>query len=551
MARPITAETVVTAISSLTDPAKIATLSSDNACNSRLNKCVYWVHQAEVLGLDLPSTLSRAVSNYEDTDQHRALTIKSLLINHRRMDRAGCYTAENLVQLRKGRAAVITRGAHIGQTMEVDHIVPKSLVPSLAKDFANLRFTPFEVNRTKSDTIRAQQLRAVKIFVREGLIPESAVARIEPLAEQNLSVRDARSILPGNTAHLATLPYTRSFAADAIDPRLILSRMDELRERICEWEPRADSAVSAAELMQRQTAEHVTRTGSLLRQAQTRQQDDADLVRRLETELANWHTRGEADMARAGLCVNNAHDKSRRARQAIQRWKHELHLAHVWQNRAEYRENRARNEVERAEESLNRAKEVLSRAEDALERARDRTKVVGRDSDGRQIREPIDTTPFENKVAAAQERVDRCDERLDRANEELGLARAEHEAAEARVGSCTQAVAVANDADVAATAALKFAQNAVSAIERASEEHTRATHFIEEARESLKHGQRAILAMDKRVEVAVTHESEGSECLLSLQKNHSLARLHSTRGCMEMSHRMEQLQAFDRAISEF
>ncbi len=108
MPRPITTETIVIAIASLTDPAKIATLVGTDACNRRLNKCAYWMHQATVLGLDLNRLISEATCRYDDSEQHRGLVIKSLLKNNGQMMRLGCYTAEELALLKMGKSAMIT-----------------------------------------------------------------------------------------------------------------------------------------------------------------------------------------------------------------------------------------------------------------------------------------------------------------------------------------------------------------------------------------------------------------------------------------------------------
>jgi len=462
-----------------------------------------------------------------------------------------CFTGDNLAKLKIGASATISVGVHKGELVEVDHLVPKSLVPALAKDFANLRFVPKSVNRTKSDLIRWPVLQAVKIFVRHGLISETAVNPVQNLAENRMSVRSAKAILPGHTSHLASLPVLANFAAGATDPRLIISRMGQLIDRIRDWEPRADSAVTFAELTQRHTSEHATRTNSLLRHAQSRVRDDSDSAKILEAELEKWFQRGKIDMLRAGVCEQNALTACKRARQATQTWKHELHLANVWQGRAEYRENMARQEVERAEDALNRAQNALSRAEEQLEKARNQTKVVGRDSEGKAIREPIDTTPFEERVAEAQERLERCEERLERAQDELGRATAEREAAEARVNSCTHAVSLADQAEAAAAASLTSAKNGIAAVERASEEHIRATHFVRQVTDSLSNLQQAVLSMAKRITAASGHESDARSSLLTCQRHHASARFDSTKGCMEISWRMDQLSAFDRHITEF
>ena len=43
-------QNLVTALASLTDPAKLATLKGERAANPRLQKCVYWLAYAEEQG---------------------------------------------------------------------------------------------------------------------------------------------------------------------------------------------------------------------------------------------------------------------------------------------------------------------------------------------------------------------------------------------------------------------------------------------------------------------------------------------------------------------
>ncbi len=545
----MTAGKIVIALSSQINPAKIATLKNDNASNIRLNKCAYWMHKATLHGLDLGQLITQAMMRYEDTDKRRAITKCSLLKNYKRMVRFGCFSDENLPQLRRGNSATITKGTYTGQKMEVDHVVPKSLMPTLAKDFANLCYQPHRINREKSDAVARAQLRTVKIFARHGIVPYSTIERMQQL--QGLSVRAARVFMPGAVAHLKSVPPLLGFGAGGTDPRIIIASVRQLIDRIGDWEPRADSALSTADLMQRHTAEHLKRTQALLGQAHARAEEDATAARRLETELANMHSRGASEMSRAEKSMDNANGMSRRARQTSQHWKREENFAGAWQRRAQYRENKARNEVERAEEALGRAQSALAHAETQLERARERTRVVGRDSDGKAIREPIDTTPYENKVAAAQERVERCEERLGRANDELDKATTERQASEARVDACNQAVKLANDAETASASALQSAHIAMSAVERASEEHARARYFTELAGKAARRAQAAVATIAKHTAAAATFESNAVTSMHAAQTHHASSRQRSTLGCMEMSWRMEQLRAFDRPINEF
>lgn len=508
------------------------------------------MHQARIQGLDVGELIAQAMSRYSDTDKHRALTMRSLLRNHKRTEVLGCCTAENLLRLRSGKSATITAGRHAGHKLEVDHVIPKSLIPALAKDFANLSYQPYRINRKKSDQVGHAQLRAVKIFARNGLVPTTTVERVKALVEHGLSVRAARLVVPGTVAHLSSFPSSVGFAAGATDPRVIIASVGQLIERIADWEPRADSALSTADLIQRQTAEHLTRMQALLGQAQSRAEEDVQAALRLETELANMHSRGAKEMSRAEQSKGSANEISRRSKGASHHWSRERKFAEAWQRGAEQREDKAREQVDKAQEALNRAENSLSNAEAALERARHRTRPVGRDSQGKTICEPVDTTSYENRVRENEERVQRCESRLNTTQEWLHQATEERQAAEARVAACAQAANLARDAETAAASALQSAQIAMTAVERASEEHARVADLTEQAGKAARRAQAAVSVFSKHTAAAAALESDAATNLQAAQNHHASSRQKSTLGCLEMSWRMEHLRAFDCPINE-
>ncbi len=507
------------------------------------------MHQATLQGLDAGELITQAMARYEDTENHRLITKFALLKNHRRMVRFGCFSDESLPQLRRGNSATITKGAYSGQKMEVDHVVPKSLMPTLAKDFANLCYQPRSINRVKSDAVARAQLRAVKIFARHGIVPHSTVDRMQQL--QGLSVRAARAAMPGAVAHLQAVPALSGFAAGATDPRVIIVSLGQLIERIADWEPRADSALSIADLIQLQSAEHLKRTQALLGQVQSRADDDVNATQRLETELANMHSRGAKVMSRAEQGMEGANEMRRRSKGVSHHWSREYKFAEGWQRRAEQREDKAREQLDKAQDALNRAENALSNAEAALERARHRTRRAGRDSEGKTIYEPIDTTPYENRVSEIEDRVQRCETRLRTAQDWLHQATRERQAAEDRVGACAQAVQLANEAETAAASAMQSAQIAMTAIERASEEHARAASLTEQAGKVARIALAAVSVFAKHTTQAAGFEADALTNLQASQNLHASSRQRSTLGCMEMSWRVEQLRAFDGPINEF
>ncbi len=549
MRSPFTAEKIVCSLSNLLNPANLATLKGLNACNRRLNLCAYWIHKATLEKLDVDQLITQAMARYEDTDKHRALTKVSLLKNYKRMVRYGCLSDENLQQVKKGYAATITKGYHTGEKMVVDHVVPKSLMPTLAKDFVNLCFQPYSINDDKSDAVARAQLRAVRIFARHGIVPLSTVDQMQQL--QGLSVRAARATKPGSVAHLMSVPAFSGFSAGATDPRVIIVSLGQLIELIADWEPRADSTLSTADLIQRQTAEHLARTQALLSQAQSRAEDDLNATRRLETELSKMHSRGEKVMSRAEQSMDSTNEICRRSNGARHHWNRERKFAEAWQRRAEQRVDKAREQVNRAQEALNRAENALSNAEAALERARHRTRSVGRDSQGKTIYEPIDTTPYENRVRECEDRVQHCESRLETAQDWLRQATRERQAAEARVGACAQAAQLASEAEAAAARAMQSAQIAMTAVERASEEHSRAASLTEQAGKAARLALAAVSVFAEHTNQAAAFEADAATNLQSAQNHHASARQKSTLGSMELSWRVEHLRAFDRPINEF
>jgi hypothetical protein len=541
-------EKIVTVLGSLTDPVKIATLKGDRISNSRLNKCQYWMRRGAEAGLDLDKLVTRALNTYNDTKERRALTRRSLFVNYRRMQVYGCFTKDNLEQLRHGGAAVITVGRFAGQKLEVDHVVPSALVPALSNEFANLSYQPFRTNRSKSDQVGPSQARAVRIFAKHGLVPETAVARMQAVIDRAVSVRSARVILPGTVTQLTSIPTSAGLGPPASDPQLIIHRVEELVHRIRDWEPRADSALQIATLVQMQTREHLTRTDACLGQAKSRVNEDEEAIRRLEAEIENWHTRGQKQMRAAEQGLAKAQAASQEIRRTLNYWSGQLNYSIEWRRRAIEWEEKCRDKVTHAEDSLSRARASLATAEERLERARNQTKVVGRDSDGRSIREPIDTTRHESRVREAEERVSRCEDYLERAEQQLAEAIEDRHAAEARVNSCERAVEFATNAEGTVAQGIEAAQLAINAVERASEEHARLNKTNAEATGAAKREQDAVTQMSGSVASAHTDESEATSRFLFAQKNHGEARERSALGCLEITWRLEQLRAFDSPV---
>jgi len=59
-----------------------------------------------------------------------------------RLEEYGCFTMEGMEKLRRGGSPEIMEGPHAGDSIALDHDLPKSVVPELAARFYNLEAIP-------------------------------------------------------------------------------------------------------------------------------------------------------------------------------------------------------------------------------------------------------------------------------------------------------------------------------------------------------------------------------------------------------------------------
>ena len=165
------------AVTSLSDPAKLATLGERGA-NSRLNKLVYWLDQSERQGLSAAKTMDLA-QWFNGTETRRAALVKDSLLNNLKTARGlGLLTGANLDHLRRGHAATVTRGPYAGESVEIDHIVPYSLAPEIGNELANLEMLPRTLNRRKSNRVGERQLAYADRFYEMGLLSKPSWERV-------------------------------------------------------------------------------------------------------------------------------------------------------------------------------------------------------------------------------------------------------------------------------------------------------------------------------------------------------------------------------------
>jgi hypothetical protein len=177
MAAPSTA---AVAIAAQTDPAKLATLKGERAANPRMQRCVYWLATAEAGGEKPEAVLDEAAKINGTAGTPYAGFIRwGMLENLRLGKQYGILNPEGMAELRKGKAATITKGEYAGQEVQADHVIPLSVCPELENQVFNLELLPAKLNRTKGAKIGERQ----KVFGKElheaKLLSDEGWARLE------------------------------------------------------------------------------------------------------------------------------------------------------------------------------------------------------------------------------------------------------------------------------------------------------------------------------------------------------------------------------------
>jgi hypothetical protein len=173
----------VVAVANLSDPAKLATLGERGA-NSRLNKIVFWLDAARHRGLSAETTVDWAQTISGTTEPRASLVKNQLVLNLKIADELGLLTADNRDRLKRGNAAIVTRGPYSGEPVEIDHIVPFSLAPEAGNELANLEMLPKTLNRQKSDRVNERQVAYAEKLFEAGLLSKSSVEAVRRRASR-------------------------------------------------------------------------------------------------------------------------------------------------------------------------------------------------------------------------------------------------------------------------------------------------------------------------------------------------------------------------------
>jgi len=155
----------------LVSPQKVDALDGSRAANPRLRKIAYWLETARRDGQDAAAVIDQAQRKAGYAGTARAEVEKAALLrNLTILERLGCLTDEGMAKLRKGNAPTITRGPYAGDIVEVDHILPRAVVPELDCKLYNLEFMPARMNREKSAKIGQRQIALARQWAAQGLL---------------------------------------------------------------------------------------------------------------------------------------------------------------------------------------------------------------------------------------------------------------------------------------------------------------------------------------------------------------------------------------------
>ena len=173
----------IVALSSLSDPAKLATLGERGA-NARLNKIVFWLDVARQRGMSAETAVGWA-QTFNGTEGPRTSLVKNQLARNLKVaDELGLLTADNRDRLKRGNAAIVARGPYSGETVEIDHIVPFSLAPEVGNELANLEMLPKTLNRQKSNRVNERQLAHAEKLFEAGLLRKESLDQVRRQAEK-------------------------------------------------------------------------------------------------------------------------------------------------------------------------------------------------------------------------------------------------------------------------------------------------------------------------------------------------------------------------------
>ena len=103
-------------------------------------------------------------------DERGLLTTAAMLRNLDIATKLGCTDDAGMDNMRHGKCPIVKKGPCAGDSLSVDHIVPRARYPQLDNVLANLEFMPMKLNRAKADSFGQRQQYELSRFQEAGLI---------------------------------------------------------------------------------------------------------------------------------------------------------------------------------------------------------------------------------------------------------------------------------------------------------------------------------------------------------------------------------------------
>ena len=165
-------------VSSLVDPAKLATLGARGA-NAHVEKYVALLAEAQAAGVAPKKAAARAVALVGMQGKAGKLTAEAMVRNLAIAERLGCLDPDGLREMHKGEAPTVHRGPYRGEKLSVDHIIPRAVVPELDNVIANLELMPLRMNEGKNARIGARQVDLARKLHKAGLLSSEGLKAVE------------------------------------------------------------------------------------------------------------------------------------------------------------------------------------------------------------------------------------------------------------------------------------------------------------------------------------------------------------------------------------
>jgi hypothetical protein len=169
-------------ISSLVDPAKLATLDARGA-NPRVEKYVALLAEAKADGVAPKKVAAKAVALAGMKGKAGRLTAEAMVRNLVIAERLGCLDPDGLREMHRGQAPTVHRGPYRGEKLSVDHIIPRAVVPELDNVIANLELMPLKMNEGKNAKIGARQVDLARKLHKAGLLSSEGLKAVERKAK--------------------------------------------------------------------------------------------------------------------------------------------------------------------------------------------------------------------------------------------------------------------------------------------------------------------------------------------------------------------------------